>query len=186
MEDYPWHLIAPYKSDFWYHLHIFLNMRSKFFILNINHDSPTCPDFTFRRQTCCQCLNMLLQISLRADVLRRSDRNHLPLHNSLQLLSGKGKSLCLPDVCSDLSASRVNDMTNVVFCQWFEHNRLIQTVQKFRSEMCTQVIHDHVSVLLVLMLPSSSIPSSRYWRTDIGGHDQDRILKVYGTCPGNR
>ena len=74
-------------------------------------------------------------------------------------------------------------MTNVVFCQWFEHNCFIQTVQELRTEVCTQILHDQVSRLFgdaaVVLNAVQQILGS-----DIGGHDQDRIFKVYGTALG--
>ena len=72
-------------------------------------------------------------------------------------------------------------MTNVVFCQWFKHNCFIQTVQEFRTEVCTQILHDQISRLFgnaaVILNAIQQILGS-----DVGGHDQNGVFEINGTA----
>ena len=43
---------------------------------------------------------------------------------------------------TELFDHQVYYAANIFFCQWLEHDNFIQTVQKFRTEMSTQVIHN--------------------------------------------
>ena len=74
-------------------------------------------------------------------------------------------------------------MTNVVFCQWFKHNCFIQTVQEFRTEVCTQILHNQISRLLgnaaVILNTIQQILGS-----DVGGHDQNGVFEINSTTLG--
>ena len=72
---------------------------------------------------------------------------------------------------------QINNRADIGLRQWLEHNDLIQPVQKFRSEMSFQVIHCHFLTLFV----NRSVFFDALQQiicSDIGGHDQDRILEI--------
>ena len=74
----------------------------------------------------------------------------------------------------------MNDAADIVLGQRLEQDRLIQTVQKFRTEMSPQVVHD---CRLCLRLDGAVFVDTvqQIACADVGGHDQYGILKVYGT-----
>ena len=74
----------------------------------------------------------------------------------------------------------MNDAADIVLGQRLEQDCLIQTVQKLRTEMCPQIIHD---CCLCFRLDGTVFIDTVQQITcaDIGGHDQYGILKVYGT-----
>jgi len=71
-------------------------------------------------------------------------------------------------------------MTDVVLCERLEHDDLIQTVQKLRTEVATKVIHN---LLLCLRLDVTLLIDTvkKVRRTNVGCHDQDRVLEINGT-----
>ena len=78
----------------------------------------------------------------------------------------------------DIFDKQINNSGNVFFRQRTEHDDLIQTVQKFRTEMRFQFVHNK---LFIFRADVSVLIDSfqQVDRTDIGCHDQDGILKVY-------
>ena len=79
-----------------------------------------------------------------------------------------------------LADHQVYYLTNIRFCQGLEHNYFIKTVQEFRTEVTSQVIHNlTLSLRFNLTILINAIQQIR--RTDVGSHDQNCILKVNGT-----
>ena len=76
-----------------------------------------------------------------------------------------------------LADHQVYYLTNIGFCQGLKHNYFIQTVQEFRTEMASQVIHNlTLSLRFDLTILINTIQQIR--RTDVGSHDKNCILKV--------
>ncbi len=78
---------------------------------------------------------------------------------------------------------KIHDTADIIPCQRLKHDNLIQPVQKFRPEGSTQILHDQfltgIADLPVLFNPLQKIPGA-----EVGGHDDDRILKVHSSALG--
>ena len=79
----------------------------------------------------------------------------------------------------DVFYQQINDGINIGFRQWFKHNYFIQTVQKFRSEMCSKSFMTNSGLLFDRSIFLNSV--QKIICPDVGSHDQDRIFKVYGS-----
>ena len=85
----------------------------------------------------------------------------------------------------DIFDKQINNSGNVFFRQRTEHDDLIQTVQKFRTEMRFQFVHNK---LFIFRADVSVLIDSfqQVGRTDIGSHNQDCIFKIHRASLGIR
>ena len=73
----------------------------------------------------------------------------------------------------------INDACYILSGERFEQNRLIQTVEELGTEVCPKISHDHISGLFAdIALCVDTI--KQISRTNVGSHNQNRILEVYG------
>ena len=127
----------------------------------------------------CQGLHVLLDITLQrpCTVDRIISIVHDILHSFLRQTDGQ---LLILQTSVQIGNDQMNDAADIVLGQRLEQDRLIQTVQKFRTEMSPQVVHD---CRLCLRLDGAVFVDTvqQIACADVGGHDQYGILKVYGT-----
>lgn len=127
----------------------------------------------------CQCLHVILEITLQrtCTVNRIITVVHYHLFGSICKLQGK---LLVSQTVTELFDHKIYDLANVILGQRLEHDDLIQTVQKLRTEVATKVIHN---LLLCLRLDVTLLIDTvkKVRRTNVGCHDQDRVLEINGT-----
>ena len=127
----------------------------------------------------CQGLHVLLDITLQrpCTVDRIISIVHDILHSFLRQTDGQ---LLILQTSVQIGNDQMNDTADIIFGQRLEQDRLIQTVQKFRTEMSPQVVHD---CRLCLRLDGAVFVDTvqQIACADVGGHDQYGILEVYST-----
>ena len=127
----------------------------------------------------CQCLHIILEITFQRTcaVNRIITVIHYHLFGSICKLQRK---LLVSQTVAELFDHKIYDLTYIILGQRLEHDNLIQTVQKFRTEMTTKIIHN---LFLCLRFDISLLVDTvkKVRRTNVGSHDQDRILKINRT-----
>ena len=89
------------------------------------------------------------------------------------------RQLLIRDAPVQILDRQIYDIANIVLGQRLEEYDLIQPVQKLRSERAAQVVHDHLS-RIVLDLSGIIDALEQVLRADVAGHDDDRVLEVHG------
>ena len=152
----------------------------KLAVSDIEHKGVSLMNVTGKDLLGCKCLYLILQITFqRTCTVYRvvAVLNYL----SPCCVSQFQRKLLVCQTVTEFAYHKVYYAANVVFCQWFEHDNFIQTVQELRTEMSTQVVHDQ---FLCIRFDVSVLIDSveKIWGTDVGCHDQDSILEVYGSA----
>ena len=131
---------------------------------------------TFKYQPCRKRCHILLQISLKRScaILRII----CPVADKLFCFCRKAqaKFLILHKLVDFLNLN-INDIRDVVLRKRLEHDDFIQSVQKLRSEVVSQIAHNEVArtfrdfAVFVYAVKQEG-------RTDIRCHDQYRVFKI--------
>jgi len=152
---------------------------SKLSVFHIQHNGISGMYITGKDLLGCQCLHIILEITFQRTrtVNRIITIVHYHLFGSICKLQGK---FLVSQTVTEFLYHQINDLANVILGQWLEHDDLIQTVQKLRTEMSTEISHN---LLLCFRFDISFLVDTvkKIRRTNVGSHDQNGILEVNST-----
>ena len=111
---------------------------------NIDHNRGSFFYLICKNDTCSQCFHILLKVTFQRTCT---------IYRIISMIRNK----CLSSICKtqlqlsvcqtfvQVCYSQINNTADIILSQRLEQDHFVQTVQKLRSEVGLQIIHDHLS-----------------------------------------